>query len=195
MSNKNSFQVVKVKVFGLREKDYFHEEHLYYYQNLFIRGEVSENFPFIKICNESDKLHRDLHLMFMAHILELFEETSLPSFDQYSGDDLQEYVLHGAEVLALTYCGNIIAIGDNEFWIPVSNFFELISDENIKEFKKRYLVKELNEVIDERDDLLEKYSQIKSHMKDIVYSFMDLSENHNSIELLDYIINFDESKF
>lgn len=193
-ARKNLFQVVKVKAFGLREKDYFNEEHLYYYQNLFFRGEVSENFPFIKICNESDKLYRGLHLRFFAHILSLFEEISLPNFDQYSGDDLQEYVLHGAEVLALTYCGNIIAIGNNKFWIPVSNFFEMISEENIKEFKKKYLAKELNKAIDERAANMKKYDQITSYMDDIVYTFMGLSENHKPLEFFNYLINFEESK-
>lgn len=70
----------------------------------------------------------------------------------------------------------------------------MISEENIKEFKKKYLAKELNKAIDERAANMKKYDQITSYMDDIVYTFMGLSENHKPLEFFNYLINFEESK-
>lgn len=188
-SKSELFKIVKVKAFGLREKDYFNEEQLYYYQNIFIRGEVSENFPFIKICDESDELHKRLHFKFFDSILALFEEISLPSFDQYSSDDLPGYVLHGAEILALTYCGNIIAIGNNKFWIPVSNFFEIIQDKDIKQFKKKYLATQLLKELDKRNECMKDYERISSYIDSIIENFRDLCDNYKPNDLFKYLIN------
>ena len=134
------FVVRRVKLYGLHRNPLYHEEHLYYFQNLFVRGEFEETIPYIKICdrNLSEAQVRDENNNFLINILNVVDSNTLPDYDETESYDSEKFMLHGADAKVLIFCGEIVAIGNcnNECWIPTENFFKGIEANNFNKFKK-----------------------------------------------------------
>lgn len=133
------FVIKDVKLYGLYRNPLYHEEHLYYFQNLFVRGEVEETIPFIKICDGSLSEYqvRDENNNFLLNILNVVDSNTLPDYDKTESYDSEKFMLHGANVKILIFCGEIVAIGNSneEYWIPTENFFKGIAVNNFNKFK------------------------------------------------------------
>lgn len=133
------FVIKDVKLYGLYRNPLYHVEHLYYFQNLFVRGEFEENIPFIKLCdgNRSEYQVRDKNNNFLLNILNVVDSNTLPDYDKTDSYDSEKFMLHGANVKILIFCGEIVAIGNSneEYWIPTENFFKGIEANNFNKFK------------------------------------------------------------
>lgn len=180
------FKICEVNLFGVNKVPLFNKEHIYYYQNVFVRGEVSENFPFIivykgylreKAIKEND--------IFMNHFYNLVKPRNMVGYDEasISGDSVS-YIFHGAKAKALTFGGSIIAIGsyEEDFWIPVSNFYHEIG--NIEEFKKFYLKKKIVETLKELEKCMNEV--------DLIYSELNNEKIQKSIKKLSDLLEDDE---
>ncbi len=174
------FEEKEVKLFGLYKYPLYNKEHLYYYQSLFVRGEVKENFPFIKVCNgdKSDTtVLRDNTLSFLLSIDGLISEIT-PEYNPEDDYDSKDYMLHGTKVKALIFRKEILALGNlkGNYWLSTNNFLEKVY--NIEEFKKKFLVNRVNNAISTFEDYyIKKEEMLNSLLKEL----KDIVDSYNSL--------------
>ena len=157
-SKEELFVIKDIKLYGIYKEPLYNKEHLYYFQNLFVRGEeVKENFYGIKICDKEDYLDQiKENADFVVHMLNLFDVKALPDYDKTESYDNEKFILHGADAKALIFCGKIVAIGNTnqKFWIKVENFFKWIDEKKINSFKKVLVENKIQECDSDIKDYL-----------------------------------------
>ena len=166
MSRRGSFEIYEVEVYGLRRMPYFCPEESSYVNSLFIKGEICGNFPFIVVCNVGENQRKENKRLIenISKILSMQNMgNNLQSKNPY---DSEHYVLQGGKVKALVYCGDIIAIGNNEesIWIPTSDFFSNIED--LSRFKEEYIKETIKEHLDQLYESIDFIQTILPEIKD-----------------------------
>ena len=171
------FEEKEVKLFGLYKYPLYNRDYLFYYQNLFVSGEVEKNFPFIKVCNgdKSDTTVLRDNLKFLSSIDGIISETS-PDYNPEDDYDSEDYMLHGTKVKALIFRKEILALGNlkENYWLSTNNFLEKVN--NIEKFKKKFLVNRVNNAISTFEDYyIKKEEMLNSLLKDL----KDIVDSYN----------------
>lgn len=65
----------------------------------------------------------------------------------------------------------------------------MIKDNDIKQFKKKYLATQLLKGLDKRNECMKDYERISSYIYNIIEKFRDLCDNYNPNDLFKYLIN------
>lgn len=139
-----------IKLYGLNKEEPFYKEDgydSYYYQKLFVRGEINENFDNIRICNKDDSLNpKEENDDFVISMLCL-APVGIPNYDKTDEDDSETFIFHGVDAKALIFCGKIVAIGNSDemTWVNVENFFIRRDRQEINSLKKELVKKKIKE--------------------------------------------------
>lgn len=149
MLKENLFETYEVKVFGLTREPSYYSDRKVFIQKLFIGGEVSEEYHFIPVSSDIKSVGVE-NDVFIRHILTLFDTRDKISRAciKHNINDSDSavtccYIINGAIAKALTFNGEIIAIGNlnEDIWIPTVNFKKNIDD--IEKFKQYSLKKRM----------------------------------------------------
>lgn len=190
------FKIKKAKLYGLYDLPKFNSEKLFYYQHLYIKGELDENIPFIMIanCNTDIETVKKISDEISSNILEITDIENLPSFNDKDTDDNEQYILHGAEIKILVVHNKIIAIGsmNSKIWISTQRFDERI--DNLTKFMNEY---HNNVIFDELEEIAEQFrksSWVIPLIEDgFVYNKMnDAKEFFDSMSLQEYLDKLSE---